>query len=229
MSTMYINGVDIAEFGATLLSDYSIGAIEPEVDYQRGRGRTSIEVLALDAGLRGIDFYLEFSGKDRHELMLRKSKVDSLLMGKSELYMPDGFYYTCVPVYIGEMISEGAAGKYLVSKAIYRVQGICHDELQTLELDGYTINCRSTRPKTDCCLQVTAPEAASTFVLGPVTFTNVSAGETLVADGINGRIIQGDVYATDMQMLTLPYLVPGENTIPCTAGDLTVSYYPSYL
>jgi hypothetical protein len=57
----------------------------------------------------------------------------------------------------------------------------------------------------------------------------VSAGDVLVADGINGRLLQNGTPTTGNAAFThLPYLVPGEQTIICPE-TLTVQYYPSYI
>jgi hypothetical protein len=61
-----------------------------------------------------------------------------------------------------------------------------------------------------------------------VVFKNVSEGDVLTADGINGRMLKNGVPTTGVTFTHLPYLVPGSQTITCPE-TLTVKYYPSYI
>ena len=89
--------------------------------------------------------------------------------------------------------------------------------------------CISTVPETDCILSVTVSEAADTYALGGATFLDVQAGEQLVFDGINKRILRnGAPGAANVEWINFPSVVPGENSF--TALDpVTVQYYPTYL
>lgn len=94
--TIYINGKDIRDFGAEGQRDYTISGTQVTNEYFQGRNRTSYVVLASFFGMKTIQFTLVFSAKTRHEALLNKSCLDALLFGKPEIYMPDGFYYSCI-------------------------------------------------------------------------------------------------------------------------------------
>ena len=225
--TIYINGQDIIKLGANGLRDYTIGASEITNEYYQGRNRTSYTVLASFFGLKSISFTLGFSAKTRREALFAKSQVDGMLFGKSEIFMPDGFFYTCMLDGAGDVSWQGIEGIQILAQASYSLTGIQHDAMVTV--NGSEFYCTSTVPETDCILSVTVSEAADTYSLGGATFLNVQAGEKLVFDGINKRILRnGAPGAANVEWINFPSVVPGKNSF--TALDpVTVQYYPTYL
>ena len=84
-------------------------------------------------------------------------------------------------------------------------------------------------PFTDAKLTVTVGATASSYSLKGAIFSNVTAGDVLVFDGINGKITKnGANYAANVAWTSFPSLTPGKNTL--TALDaITVEYFPAYL
>ena len=225
--TIYINGKDIRDFGAEGQRDYTIGGTQVTNEYFQGRNRTSYVVLASFFGMKTIQFTLVFSAKTRHEALLNKSCLDALLFGKPEIYMPDGFYYSCILNSIGDIEWQGQDGNLMLAIASYQLTGMQHGELVTVLGDDFI--CSSTMEKTDCILSVTVSQAAETYALGGAIFHDVAAGEKLVFDGINKRILRnGAPGAANVEWINFPSLAPGKNSV--TAADpVTVEYYPTYM
>lgn len=232
MNTVVINGLDVTDVGARLLDGYTIGGSKIDIATFKGRGRTHFSMAQSDVQLKSIQFTLRFTGKNRHDVLLQKSRLDyQAASGQCELYMPDGFYYLCVADTIGDLALSGKDGAYVHGTADYTFNGICHDALKEVTLTGDTkaMTCESTAGRTDCKLSCTLSKDYETFTLGPVTYTGVKTGQVLTADGIEGRIlIDGAPAPGNMTFLHFPYLTAGKNTITCSE-PVTVSYYPTYV
>lgn len=224
--TMYINGVDVLSYGV-LVEQFSVGGTKVKNETYQGMNRTSFNLLSSQFGTRPISVSLFISAHDRRSLTLKKSKVDSLMWGKLELALPDGFLYTATLVSAGELAILGQENNQVIGLCSYTFEGIQHDDLVTHT--GNKVFCESTMPYTDCRLTGKANRAYSSLTIGTVTITGVSTNDIIVVDGINGRILQnGGPCAGNMSFVHFPSLVPGENNItsPLT---LTVEYYPTYI
>ncbi len=223
--TAYVNGVSILDVGAVLES-YSVGGTEITNETYQGRNRTHFNLLAKQFGKKTVTMTVFFHADNRHDLTLRQSKLTAMLTGVVELSMPDGFYYRSTLDEVGDLSIIGVDGKGCIAECTYTLSGIQHDELQTIV--GNTVNALGTMWQMDCILSCTASRAYSSIQVGTVTFTGVSAGDVLTADGINGRMLKNGTPTTGVSFTHLPYLVPGPQTITCPE-TLTVRYYPSYI
>lgn len=219
--------IDIHDLGAHTLTDYKIGGTKVDTQVFAGRWRTNFDVLEAVPGLRAISFTLVFTGKTRRDLVLNKSRVDAYLTGKCELLMPDGMYYTCYTGSLGDLVIMGNDEHGVIGQAAYKMSGIAHGDLETTT--GANIFCRSTMPRTDCKVTCTATADAAEYTVQGVTFTGVSAGDVLCADGINGRLLVNGAPAVNaVRFMSFPYLVPGWQTIEAPDAP-TVEYYPAYI
>lgn len=224
-ASMHINGVNVADYGV-LVEKMKVGAIGVDNTTYQGRGRTNFNVLSSVQNMRPIEVSLFFTAETRRDLSLIKSKIDNMLMGKLELWLPDGFFYSAYLVAAGDEQILGVEYNQVIALCSYKFEGIRHDMLETV--NSNYVYCKSLVPKTDCRLKCTATADRASLVIGPVTITGVRSGDTLEVDGINGRILQnGALCAGNMSFIHFPYLVPGENTITCVE-NLTVEYYPTY-
>lgn len=224
-ATMHINGTNIADYGV-LVEHMKVGAIETSSETYQGVNRTSFNVLDTIQYMRSISVNLFYSAPTRRELALIKSKLDNMMIGKLELWLPDGFYYTSYLVSAGEENILGVERNKVIALCTYQFKGIRHDKLETVS--GNTVICKSTVPHTDCRLTCTASQAYASLQIDTVTITNVAKDDVLVVDGITGRILQnGALCAGNMSFIHFPSLVPDENTLTCPE-DLTVEYYPTY-
>lgn len=227
METIYINGLSLDDLGAEGLREYSVGGSVISNEYFQGRNRTSYNVLTTSFGLKPVKLSLAFKGELRRDVMIKKSRTDAQLFGKSEVFLPDGFFYTCMLDSVGEIQWQGQEGNGWLAIVEYSLNGIQHDQME--EATGETFFCRSTTPFTDCALSVTVSQAAESYQLGGATFEDVQAGEELTFDGINKRILRnGAPAAGNVYFINFPQLVPGVNSFSA-ADPVTVKYYPSYL
>lgn len=223
---VYVNGEALSTYGAVVES-FKVGPTQITNEVFQGRNRTGFNLLSSTFGRREIAVNLFYKAKDRRTITLMKSHVDALLFGKLELALPDGFLYSSVLTNAGEMQILGVQDNEVIALCSYTFEGVRHDPLVTVT--GNTVFCLSTMPKTDCRLTCTASQAYTSILIDTVTITNVSAGDVLVVDGINGRILQnGGPCAGNMSFLHFPALVPGENVLSCPE-TLTVDFYPAYI
>jgi hypothetical protein len=224
--TMYVDGVNIHDIGAVLES-YTVSGTEITNEVYQGRNRTNFNLLVKQFGRKTVTVTVFFHSIDRHMLTLKQSKLTSMLTGVVELALPDGFYYRCTLDKVGDLQIIGVDGKGCIAECIYTLMGIQHDVLQTVT--GNVVYAEGTLWQMDCILTCTASRAYTSIQVGTVTFTGVSAGDVLVADGINGRLLQNGTPTTGNASFThLPFLVPGKQIITCPE-TLTVQYYPSYI
>lgn len=224
--TAYVNGVSILDVGAVLES-YSVGGTSIKNNIYQGRNRTNFNLLSKQFGRKTVTMTVFFHAVDRHMLTIQQSKLTAMLTDVVDLFLPDGFYYRSTLDKVGDLQILGVDGKGCIAECKYTLSGIQHDEMQTVT--GNTVYAQGTLWSMDCILTCTASRAYSSIQVGTVTFTGVSAGDVLTADGINGRLLRNGTPTTGNATFThLPYLVPGEQTIQCPE-TLTVQYYPSYI
>lgn len=220
----FINGADIADFGA-LVESYAVGgAVLNNTTYQ-GRNRTSFQELSYQIGLRPITLNLFFAAASQHELAMHKSQLDARMVGKFEIRLPDGFLYSCIAEEIGAVQMLGQEGNQMIAQSTYTLQGVRHDPLQTVT--GNTLLAEGTAPRMDCRLRCRTTAARATLQMGPVTFKNVPSGATVIADGIDG-VMTVNGAGVIPQFESLPYVVPGRQTITCPE-TLTIEYYPVWI
>ena len=222
--TAYVNGVPILDVGAVLES-YSVGGTEISNETYQGRNRTHFNLLAKQFGRKTVTMTVFFHAVDRHLLTIQQSKLTAMLTGVVELFLPDGFYYRSTLDEVGDLQIIGVDGKGCIAECTYTLSGIQHEELVTVE--GNTVVVEGTLWQMDCILSCTASANRTSCQVGTVTFPNVSSGDVLVADGINGRMLKNGS-PTKVSFTHLPFLVPGPQTITCPE-TLTIQYYPSYI
>ena len=227
-ATMHINGENIADYGV-LVESLKVGAIETQTSVYQGVNRTNFNVLDTLQYMRKIDISLFYTAPTRRELALIKSKIDNMMIGKLDLWVPDGFYYSAYLVSAGEETYLGVENNKVIALCAYQFKGVRHDPLVTIQASvDTTIYCKSTVPRTDCRITCTATQNHASLKIDTVTITGVTAGDVLVVDGITGRILQnGALCAGNMSFIHFPSLAVGENTIDCVE-DVTVEYYPTY-
>lgn len=224
-ATMHINGVNIADYGV-LVEKLKVGPIETQQSVYQGVNRTNFNVLDTLQYMRSIDISLFFAAPTRRELALTKSKIDNMMIGKLDLWVPDGFYYSSYLESAGEESYLGVENNKVIALCAYKFKGVRHDPKETVQ--GNEVICKSTVPHTDCKLTCTASQDYASLTIDTVTITNVHQGDILVVDGITGRILQnGALCAGNMSFIHFPSLVPGDNILTCDE-ELTVEYYPTY-
>ena len=219
---MLINKTPLSDYNGKLKMGYKISGCELDVSVFHGRKRSFFNVLNTSVGLKTLKFPIVFHGKDEAETTSNKSKFEMAILGKSELELDDGFLYSVVLTDIG----QASYSSPQLLEVEYTFTGVRHGEY--VVTDGNVVNCDSTLPYTDCILTVTVTADGSNYKVGTVTFLKVTAGDVLIVDGINGRIlVDGSPAAERAEWTEFPKLVPGENELTCE-DTLMVEFYPVY-
>lgn len=225
-ATMWIDGHDIFSDGV-LVESFTVSGTPIDNEVYQGKNSTSFNLLYSGFGMKTVAVNLFFTAHDRRHITLKKSKIDSMLQGKIELGMPDGFLYTSVLKEAGELAILGVEDNQVIALCGYTFEGMQHDPLITHV--GNTIYCDSTMPLTNCRITCKASKAYSSITIGTVTITGVAKNDVLVVDGIIGRIMQnGGPCPGNMTFQSFPQLTPGLNTISCPE-TVTIEYYPTYI
>ncbi len=218
---MIIDVEMIRQHGGELHERYTISGAPIESSYHKGVRQSGFTLFNQVIGLKTITLPITFLGLSREDIDRCKLLFDMKLMGKNELVL-DGHYYTVICQQIGDAHYKG----FGACESEYQFLGVKHGPLQTVTAN--TIYCMSTLPHTDCRISVKVSKAAATYSVGTVTFKNVSAGDVLVVDGLDKRIlVNGAPAAQKAEWIRFPSLVPGENIITCN-DTVTVEYYPVY-
>lgn len=228
---LLINGIPLVQFGGKTLLDYTIGPTPLTNDVFQGINRSNWVLLKQRFGLRLITLTILFDGPDLRSAKLARSKFNSKIFGKNDIYIPDdGFFYSVYCENIGDEIFVGEGDKNAQIKSEYQFTGIRHDALRTVSVPhGGKMNCLSTMPFTDCRLTATVGTSGSNYQLGGVKIASVAAGDVIVFDGINCAITKnGANAAASATWMEFPTLIPGENAFTC-ADTVKVEYYPTYI
>lgn len=229
---LVINNKPLADFGGATLRDYSVSAPEIKTYDFQGFNRTSWRLLKQTFGRRTITLTIIFKGPDMDTARLQMSLFNSACWGRVELYLPDGFLYDARANSLGSAALVGDDGDTAAMiRGEYVFTGVQHRPLETVELSagGGSVFCKSTTPFTDCRLKVTVGADASSYALGGATFANVTAGEVLVFDGIDGLILRDGLNnAVAVNWTDFPSLTPGENAFT-VIDAMTVEYYPTFI
>ena len=219
---MWINGIDIADYGVQLRMEYKTSGYQLDTAAFKGRNRSSFVLLTSTTGFMTITLPVVFEGTDRDDVTRKKSLFDMLIFGKNELLMDDGFQYSAYLSSIGD--SSYPAPELI--EVEYTLIGVRHGDKVTVI--GNTVACDSTLPDTDCILSCTVGTSGTGYKVGSVTFKTVTAGQHLVVDGINKRIlVDGVPAAENAEWIRFPSLKPGLNNLECD-DILTVEFYPVY-
>jgi hypothetical protein len=220
---MYLNGRSLEEYGGNLEESYSVSGVDVTCNQVKGNHGGSLILLNQRFGLKEIRLPLVFNGSDPHTVRERYSQFcRNCIGGKKEMVLPDERQYTAVLTKIGreEWITENDMAVEVI------FSGYCHGPLQSVRSN--VVYCMSTLPVTDCIFRVTVSQAAPSYQVGSVTFRGVSAGDRLVADGMNKRILINDAPAAQRaDWIRFPVLASGRNMVVCKDVPI-VEYYPVY-
>lgn len=220
---MYLNGKPIKEYGAALIRNYSVSGMGVETEVEQGYNRTSYTLASQSLELKTIKFDIVFVGKSTRDLFEKKSLFDAACLGKVEIHMPDGFFYTAYIKGVGTLKVKGDT----IGEASYQFKGMQHDPL--VRVEKATFYAYGTAPKMDARIIVTASVASDAYTVGSGVFSGIEAGDKIVFDGIDKVItINGEHAAGQCTFLNFPQVVPGVNTITCPDTP-TVEYFPVWV
>lgn len=224
---MTVNDQDISLYGARL-QDFSCGAPKVTNEYYLGRKSFRPQLLNTEPTVRPLSVTLEFAGADWNQTVRRISAFTALVSGRSEIYLPDEFWYSAV------FKSATEPEVVLVTKqyVTYTFDAIRHGSLVTKTMTDSVIHCISDT-ETGCQIKITPLANADSITVSGITIHNVTKDRIILIDGIGKRVTEDGVNKfAETNLIEFPVLKPGQNqlTIP-TAGAATVeiSYYPIYL
>lgn len=225
---IFINNIDISEFGAKALRDsIQVGGTEIKNDYFQGRNRTNYTLMSTTFGLKPVKFTLVYIHKYLRGALENKSKCEAEMIKGCEVYFPSDFYYRCMIDKIGDATIKGVDGNQVLVEVKYALLGIQHDKMEEVE-NGAEFVARGTMPQMDCILEVVVGADAPSYTLAGAVFGAVVAGDVLTVDGINKRFLKNGAHTTADSWVSFPYITSGLNHV--TAADpVKVKYYPCYL
>ena len=229
---LLINGTPIRTFSGASLLDYTVGETTIENATFKGINRTNWVLLKSMFGTRTLTITIVFKGETLHAAKINRSKFNSAIFGRNEIYIPDdGFYYDVTCDSIGDEVLVGIGAKESQIKATYTLTGIRHGlKRKVLVGKNQSFLCESTMPFTDCKLTLTSTQTTTSYNFGGGVWENITAGDVLVFDGINCEITKnGESYAQSVTWMNFPTLTAGLNTIETDLDDVTVEYSPTYL
>ena len=114
----------------------------------------------------------------------RKSPLDVMASGgQVEITLPDLF--SILPCCKMPATCPGYPTR---GECSYTFLGIQHDPLISVETTGI-LYAEGTMPEMSCSISVTAGAAAETDTVAGVTFTDIKAGDKIVIDGMNSRVL----------------------------------------
>lgn len=237
-----VNGHDLAEFSARLLSSYQMGACKLTTDTFQGASRSTLLLLNQNFGAMEIVLPLEFWGLSRRDTVAKWSKFCHMVTGAVELDLKDGYIYACCVTDFGKpaWISDEWMSVDVTFQGLRQKPAVTISAESTI---GASVSCESTFPRTDCVVRL--PNA----ILKGAELVHVILGDNewflrmefpspaeLVLDGVHKIFkLNGANITAQMQWEDFPYLVPGENkvgvyinTIGVTRG-VELTYRPTFL
>ena len=229
---LMINGTPLGTFSGASLLDYTVGETSIDNAIFKGINRTNWVLLKSMFGTRTLTITIIFKGNNLHAAKVNRSKFNAAIFGKSEIYIPDdGFYYTVSCESTGDELLVGIGEREAQIKSTYTLTGIRHGEKRTVTVNkNQSLLCESTVPFTDCKLTLTSTQDVASYNFGGGVWSNITAGDVLVFDGINCRITKNGLnYAANVTWMDFPRLAAGLNTIQTDTDPVTVEYYPTYL
>lgn len=241
-SGITVNGHDLQEFSAKLLTEYRLGACQVTSDTFQGTSRSTMLLLNQTYGTMELVLPLEFWGQSRGDTVGCWSRFCRAVTGQVELDLGDGFRYACCVTDLGEpqWISDGWMSVDVTLRGLRQKAPVTISAETAI---GASVFCESTYPRTDCVLTIPKALLAGatqvSVVLGAnkwhlnMAFTDEAE---LVLDGVNKEfLLNGENVTAQMSWEDFPYLVPGSNriavyinTIGVTRG-ITLTYRPTFL
>lgn len=224
-----VGGIDSCNFGARLLSNYTVGSTPVNRSRLKATQVQGWIPLSTQYGLRSIYLPVYIAADTPRDAAENKSLLDAAMLDDPvELELPNGMCYTASLDSMGDVEEVTQDGREIT--CAYTLLGYAHDPLITTGVSNdQRIYAYGTAPEMDCRLTCTASADAASYQMAGVTWTGVKAGDVLVLDGLEKRVLRNGVNAFDAcDLITWPTLRPGYNTL--SAPDaITVEYYPIYL
>ena len=228
-SDFYIDGVGCAEFGAVLLAEHTVGATP--VTHTRLKPSGGVQgwfPLSTAYELRAIYLPVLLAGPSPRDVAVQRSKLEAALSrGQIELQLPSGMYYTACLDSAGDVTDLRSNGTALTIG--YNLLGYAHDPLIVHRVSNGTMFADGTAPRMACKLSCVVGVSSPSYQMAGVTWHDVEAGDALVVDGLEKRVLRNGANAINQtDLVAWPSLSPGINRL-AAPDELTVAYYPIWL
>lgn len=219
-----INGYPLDALNA-YMTEYTVG----ECDYDNGYmlPPKSMMPVKLDGnvGLRPITIEMDFEGETMRDITIKISNLTAMLHKEAELFLPDGFYYTCV-------YSKASTPKEVapwIMQVKFSLVGFRHGAMQTETFaESGTIFVDGNYPSS-AAFTITPDEGTTEVTVNGITVQNM--GGPVVIDGIKKTVMEDGINKfADTNITEFPLLDPGYGSIEIEGNcTVDVSYYPIYL
>lgn len=242
MTDMLINNVDIAAFGARLMTFNVSGTAVTNNTSAAGNLLRLPVLYGCTLAVRTITVALSFhpksvNGSSRgkgipqrlHASAKNITGFESEIIGKPvELFLPDGFWYSCL--YTGSTPSEPDATG--ITDVTYTFSGIRHLPLVSEEVPASGMIYCLSNTKTAFRIIITTAAALESLTVNGITVNDLPANSELIIDSVNGLVTCNGVNKfKDTDLIDFPYLDPGSNIISCSSSvsGIKVEYTPIYM
>ncbi|MBQ2973322.1 MAG: hypothetical protein IJE19_03110 [Clostridia bacterium] len=217
-----INGTPLRLFGAELL-DYKVGPCEMGKTYFSAPSSIVPTSLKSTVGLRKVELTIDFSGSTMHEIEHNISNLTAILRDKSEIYLPDGFFYTSMLEKFGTPTEKAPwIMQVPVTLVSYR-----HGSLEIMSItDNMTLFSKGNI-KSPAIIEI-VPKSDTEVKINDIKVSNIKG--MVIIDGISGTVKENGVNKfLDTDMTEFPHLEPGANVMSVDGdADITISYYPIF-
>lgn len=241
MAEMLINGQDIAEYGARLLT-YNIGGTTV-TNYTASTGHIHSlpTLLGRALGARKLTITITFSSSgtvmDRlQQVAVRKRNFDREITRKDPctIRLPNGYDYRCRIVTIGSLQGDSSG----LVDVDYMFDAIQHlpEETFNMTQGTSTLLCTSTTD-TPCVVELTHTSGITNEItcdaLGITA--NIPIGKTLIVDGYAKTITMdnANAFSSLSGFISFPTLKPGTNQLTLLGNSgvmyslsMLIRYYP---
>ena len=222
--TPTINGSALSVYGAELLDNYSVGAVEYSNGYLKSVDRAFPVKLRGKMGLRPITMTMDFSGETEAEAVGHISSLTASLMQQADLYLPDGFYYWAAL----DGVSAPKKVAPWIWQATFTFHGVRHGALVTSTRTVSGSITAQGNMETPMIVKLTPTSGATSMVFNGVT---VNLNRAVTIDGVNTTVQDNNGlnvfgYTNMTEWLKLK---PGSNAITLTRCTAEIKYYPIFV
>ena len=225
-----VNGINLEQFGAKMLSYPVISACAVDMGVFQGVNRSSLQLLHNRRGLRKLHCAIDFFGSN-YDRTMHQSDFDALFLGGEPVVIDidDGFWYRAVLAKIGDPSTRSE----LITTIKYEFYVTRHrgSEITAAVIpNDAVIFCQSNVARTDCVIRILYDQmGGASNVLVELNGLRYSFGEMmtgdLVIDGVNKMFtMAGENVAEKLRWTDFPFLVPGDNVISLSIDGVVVSW-----
>lgn len=219
-----INGTALSSFGAALLS-YDTGALSFKNNYFKSEKRLQPTIFAPNMPLREVVLKCEFFAQSDGIAESHATNLAFHLTQNSDIYLPDGFYYTGT-------LTKVSKPKRIAAGIFTREFGITayrHGALESITLTQSGTVSVNIKGNYKTAVRYKISTSGTTFSVNGITVEGIT-GDLIVIDGINCTVTEdGENCFEKTNATEFPTLEAGENDIVIDgSGTVVIEYYPIY-